>query len=93
MPSPVVRLNRAVAVAHASDAATALRLVEELDAEDALRDFRPLEAVRGELLERMGRRDAAAAAFDRAGALPGNDAETELLRRRAAALRSDQASP
>lgn len=87
-PSPVVRLNRAVAVAQAAGPATALTLVEQLAAEDALRDFRPLEAVRGELLERLGRADAAAAAFDRAAALPGNDAEGALLRERAEALRS-----
>jgi RNA polymerase sigma factor (sigma-70 family) len=86
-PSPVIRLNRAVAVAQADGAATALTLVEELVAEGALRDFRPLEAVQGELLERLGRADAAAAAFDRASALPGNDAESALLHERADALR------
>jgi RNA polymerase sigma factor (sigma-70 family) len=90
-PSPVVRLNRAVAVAHAEDAASALDLVEELDAEGALRDFRPLEAVRGELLDRMGRPDAAAAAFERAASLPGNDAEGSLLLARAARVRAENA--
>lgn len=92
-PSPVVRLNRAVAVACAEDPAAALRLVEELDAEDALRDFRPLEAVRAELLERLGRTDAAAAAFDRAAALPGNDAETLVLQARASVLRAPGGAP
>lgn len=80
-PSPVVRLNRAVAVAMTSGPAAALTAVETLDGE--LRDFRPFHAVRGELLERLGRPDAAAAAFTRAAALPGNDAEGEVLRRRA----------
>ncbi|KAA9106276.1 RNA polymerase sigma factor [Microbacterium rhizomatis] len=84
-PSPVVRLNRAVAVAMADGPDAALVLVRELESD--LGDFRPLHAVRGELLERSGDADAAAAAFDRAAALPGNAAETIVLRRRSAALR------
>jgi len=87
-PSPVIRLNRAVAVAHAEDPRSALQLVEDLDAEGALRGFRPLEAVRAELLERLGETDAAATAFDRAAALPGNDVEAAMLRERSAALRA-----
>ncbi|NLG63967.1 MAG: RNA polymerase subunit sigma-24 [Candidatus Cloacimonetes bacterium] len=85
-PTAVVRLNRAVAVAHQRDPATALVLVDELAGE--LSGFRPWFAVRAELLERMGRQDAAAAAFDDAAALPGNAAETAVLRGRADALRS-----
>ena len=83
-PSPVVRLNRAVAVSMAGDPAGALQLVDGLAGE--LSDFRPLHAVRAELLERVGQPDAAAAAFLTAAALPGNDAESTVLTRRATAL-------
>jgi len=86
-PTPVIRLNRAVAIAHDEDAAAALELVDELAGE--LSDFRPWVAVRAELLERMGRRDAAAAAFEQAAQLPGNEAETDVLRERALALREE----
>jgi predicted RNA polymerase sigma factor len=83
-PSPVVRLNRAVAVSMAGDPVTALGIVDSLT--DELADFRPLHAVRAELLERTGQRDAAAAAFLAAAALPGNEAEATVLTRRAEAL-------
>ena len=83
-PSPVVRLNRAVAVSMVDGPDAALREVEALDAD--LGGFRPLYAVRAELLEQSGRTDAAAAAFREAAALPGNDAEAVVLRRRADAL-------
>ncbi len=83
-PSPVVRLNRAVAVSMAGDPVAALEIVESLT--DELTDFRPLHAVRAELLERTGQRDAAAAAFLAAAALPGNEAEAIVLTRRAEAL-------
>lgn len=83
-PSPVVRLNRAVAVSMAGDPEGALQLVDGLAGE--LSDFRPLHAVRAELLERVGKPDAAAAAFLAAAALPGNEAESTVLTRRAAAL-------
>jgi predicted RNA polymerase sigma factor len=84
-PSPVVRLNRAVALSMAGDPASALLIVDSL-AED-LTGFRPLHAVRAELLERVGEPDAAAEAFLAAAELPGNRAEAEVLRRRAAQLR------
>ena len=83
-PSPVVRLNRAVALSMARGPEPALAVVDGLEPE--LPGFRPLRAVRAELLERLGRTDAAAAAFREAAALPGNDAETTLLLRRAAVL-------
>nr|BFF09597.1 hypothetical protein GCM10025699_09000 [Microbacterium flavescens] len=83
-PSAVVRLNRAVAVSMAEGPESALPIIDELDAE--LGGFRPLHAVRAELLERMGRPDAAAAEFLAAASLPGNEAEATVLRRRAAAL-------
>jgi RNA polymerase sigma factor (sigma-70 family) len=81
-PSAVVRLNRAVALSMAEGPQPALLEVNSLESE--LAGFRPLPAVRAELLERLGDTDAAAAAFLEAAALPGNDAETALLRRRAA---------
>lgn len=91
-PSPVVRLNRAVAVAMADGPDAAIALVEGLDAE--LGEFRPLYAVRGELWERRGDTDAAIVAFERAASLPGNDAEAIVLQRRAASLRAAaQAAP
>ena len=83
-PSAVVRLNRAVALSMVEGPEPALAVVDALEPD--LAGFRPLEAVRAELLERMGRRDAAAAAFLEAAELPGNEAEATLLRRRAAAL-------
>lgn len=83
-PSAVVRLNRAVALSMARGPEPALAVVDELAPE--LSGFRPLPAVRAELLERLGRTDAAAAEFLAAAALPGNAAEGEALRRRAAAL-------
>jgi RNA polymerase sigma factor (sigma-70 family) len=86
-PSPVVTLNRAVAVSMADGPEVALPLVEGVA--DALSGFRPLHAVRGELLERIGERDAAADAFMTAADLPGNSAEATILRRRADALRRE----
>ncbi|GAA1921674.1 RNA polymerase sigma factor [Microbacterium aoyamense] len=80
-PSPVVALNRAVAVSMADGPSAALPLVDGLA--DDLSEFRPWHAVRGELLERLGEPDAASAAFRRAASLPGNDAERDLLLRRA----------
>ncbi|WP_203580819.1 RNA polymerase sigma factor [Microbacterium hibisci] len=84
-PSAVVRLNRAVALSMARGPEPALAVVDELTPE--LSGFRPLTAVRAELLERLGRTDAAASEFLAAAELPGNAAEAEALRRRAAALR------
>lgn len=81
-PSAVVRLNRAVALSMTEGPEQALAVVDGLAGE--LAGFRPLPAVRAELLERLGKTDAAAAAFLEAADLPGNDAETALLRRRAA---------
>ncbi|HYI51073.1 MAG TPA: sigma-70 family RNA polymerase sigma factor [Microbacterium sp.] len=83
-PSPVVRLNRAVAVSMIEGPEVALGEVDGLAAD--LAQFRPLHAVRGELLEQIGQTDAAAAEFLAAAALPGNQAEATVLLRRAAAL-------
>jgi RNA polymerase sigma factor (sigma-70 family) len=85
-PSPVVRLNRAVAVSMVDGPVTALAQVDELAGE--LIDFRPLHAVRAELLAQLGASDAAAHEFLKAAELPGNEAEASVLRRRADDVRS-----
>ncbi|MGC5223649.1 RNA polymerase sigma factor [Micromonospora sp. DT81.3] len=85
-PSPVVRLNRAVAVSMAAGPDQAMLIVEDLVADGSLDDFRPLHAVLAELLERLGEPDAAATAFRHAADLPGNEAEGRALRARADAL-------
>jgi RNA polymerase sigma-70 factor (ECF subfamily) len=77
-PSPVVSLNRAVAVAEVDGPATALALVDELD----LADFHLFHAIRADLLRRLERRDEAARAYDQAIALAGNAAERAFLERR-----------
>lgn len=85
-PSPVVELNRAVAVSMASGPGAGLELVDALAAEPALGNYHLLPTVRGDLLEKLGRTDEARAEFERAAALTGNAREQELLRARAAAL-------
>jgi RNA polymerase sigma factor (sigma-70 family) len=80
-PSPVVELNRAVAVGYAQGPQRGLAVLEAIDA-DALRGYPQLEAVRGDLLERLGRGPEARAAFARAAGLTRNEAERELFRRR-----------
>jgi RNA polymerase sigma-70 factor (ECF subfamily) len=80
--SPVVELNRAVAVAEAEGPEAGLRIADSL----ALGDYRYLHATRGELLRRLGRDGEARAAFERALALAHDDAERRLLQRRLAAL-------
>lgn len=82
--SPVVRLNRAVAVAEAGDLDNALSLLDGLG--EALPHLHRLPAVRGELLARAGRHTEAAAEFDRAIERCANDPEREQLRSRRAAL-------
>ncbi len=85
-PSPVVELNRAVAVAMASGPAAGLALVDALAGEPALASYHLLPTVRGDLLEKLGRTDEARAEYERAAALAGNAPEREMLRARAAAL-------
>jgi RNA polymerase sigma factor (sigma-70 family) len=86
MPSPIVELNRAVAVSMADGPAAALPLVEALAAEPALRDYHLLPSVRGDLLDRLGRFEQARIEFERAAALTANTRERELLRRRSAEM-------
>ncbi|MGH2910078.1 MAG: RNA polymerase subunit sigma-24, partial [Solirubrobacteraceae bacterium] len=80
--SPVVSLNRAVAVAEAGATERALELVDAL----ALGDYRYLHSTRAELLRRLGRRAEARAAFERALALAATDPERRFLAGRIAAL-------
>ena len=84
MPSPVVELNRAVAVGMAFGPEAALELVEALESEDALRGYHLLPAVRGDLLARLGRSEEAGVEFERAAALTANERERTVLLRRAA---------
>ncbi|MFE1437922.1 RNA polymerase sigma factor [Streptomyces sp. NPDC058739] len=86
-PSPVVELNRAVAVSMAEGPAEALRIVDALAAEPALRGYHLLPSVRGDLLGRLGRTAEARAEFERAAGLARNERERELLLRRAGELR------
>jgi RNA polymerase sigma-70 factor, ECF subfamily len=81
-PSPVVALNRAVAVAEVDGPTAALALVDEL----ALADFHLFHAIRADLLRRLARREEAARAYDQAIALAGNAAERAFLERRRAEL-------
>ncbi|MER5215062.1 RNA polymerase sigma factor [Streptomyces sp. NPDC002838] len=83
-PSPVVELNRAVAVSMAEGPEPALEIVDALTAEPALRDYHLLPSVRGDLLLRLGRGEEAWAEFVRAAELTRNERERELLLRRAA---------
>jgi RNA polymerase sigma factor (sigma-70 family) len=85
MPSPVVELNRAVAVSMASGPAAGLELVDALTGERALQGYHLLPSVRGDLLQKLGRLDEARAEFERAAALTRNARERALLERRAAA--------
>jgi RNA polymerase sigma factor (sigma-70 family) len=83
-PSPVVALNRAVAVAMASGPAAGLALVDGLAAEPGLARYHLLPSVRGELLRRLGRLAEARAEFERAASLTENERERTLLLERAA---------
>lgn len=87
-PSPVVDLNRAVAVAMAHGPAAGLCLLDELAAAGALERFHPLHAARGRLLDRLDRPAEAVAAYRRAIDLCGNDAERAFLVRCLAAAES-----
>jgi len=82
--SPVVELNRAVAVGMAEGPAAGLSIVDRLMHEPALKAYHLLPSVRGDLLHKLGRHEEARAAFETAAALAGNRREQDLLRRRAA---------
>jgi RNA polymerase sigma factor (sigma-70 family) len=78
-PSPVVELNRAVAVSMSDGPAAGLTLVDALVDEAALKNYHLLPSVRGDLLERLGRREEARAEFERAASMTHNQREKELL--------------
>jgi RNA polymerase sigma factor (sigma-70 family) len=84
MPSPIIELNRAVAVGMAEGAEAGLRMVDRLVHEPALRNYHLLESVRGDLLRKLGRCEEARAAFEAAADLARNKREHDLLKRRAA---------
>jgi predicted RNA polymerase sigma factor len=82
-PSPVVELNRAVAVGMAAGPAAGLDIVDVLRHEPSLQSYHLLATVRGDLLERLGRYEEACAEFQRAAALTSNTRERNLLNERA----------
>ncbi|MDQ3605177.1 MAG: RNA polymerase sigma factor [Gemmatimonadota bacterium] len=85
-PSPVVELNRAVAVAMAFGPAAGLDLVDALASEPSLKSYHLLPSVRGDLLAKLGRSREARTEFERAASLTRNARERELLLERAAAM-------
>jgi predicted RNA polymerase sigma factor len=82
-PSPVVELNRAVAVAMAFGPAAGLDLVDRLTSEPSLRSYHLLPSVRGDLLSKLGRNEEARVEFERAASLTRNARERDLLLERA----------
>jgi RNA polymerase sigma-70 factor (ECF subfamily) len=84
-PSPIVELNRAVAVAMASGPAAGLELVDALTADRSLANYHLLPSVRGDLLKKLSRFDEARAEFERAASLTQNARERDLLLQRAQA--------
>ncbi len=76
-PTPVVALNRAIAIGEVHSPAVALALVDEL----ALENYYPFHAARADLLRRLGRHQEAAAAYERAAAMAPTEAERDFLRR------------
>ncbi len=91
-PSPVVELNRAVAVSMASGPAAGLALVDALTAEPSLAGYHLLPSVRGDLLAKLGRFDEARDQFERAASLTRNGRERQLLLERAAACARESAA-
>ena len=92
-PSPVVELNRAVAVAMASGPAAGLALVDALASEPLLKSYHLLPSVRGDFLFKLGRYDEARAEFERAALLTRNARERALLLDRAQACAGSSAAP
>jgi predicted RNA polymerase sigma factor len=87
-PSPIVELNRAVAVAMAFGPAAGLEIVDELTCEPSLKNYHLLPSVRGDLLAKLARFDEARAEFERAATLTKNARERKLLLERAARYRT-----
>ena len=82
-PSPIVELNRAVAVAMAYGPQAGLELVDRLAAEPSLQGYHLLPAVRGDLLQKLARLDEARLEFERAASLTRNERERDLMLERA----------
>lgn len=91
-PSPVVALNRAVAVSMASGPAAGLELVDAIAADPALRNYHLLPSVRGDLLKKLGRAAEARREFERAASLTRNTRERALLLERAASVTATDAT-
>src|SRR5207248_3840709 len=91
-PSPIIALNRAVALSMAFGPAVGLELVDTLTSEPSLKSYHLLPSVRGDLLAKLGRLDEARAEFERAAALTRNVRERELLLERARAAEPDRRS-
>jgi RNA polymerase sigma factor (sigma-70 family) len=85
-PSPVIELNRAVAVGMADGPAAGLAIIDRIASDKQLRNYHWLPSVRGDLLAKLGRNGEAKEEFERAAMLAGNAREKELLLERAAAL-------
>jgi RNA polymerase sigma factor (sigma-70 family) len=85
-PSPIVALNHAVAVGMSSGPAAGLEIVDTLTGEPSLRSYHLLHAVRGELLEKLGRYGEAREEFERAALLTGNTRERQFLQERAGSI-------
>jgi len=85
VPSPVVELNRAVAVSMASGPAAGLELVDALKDDPALKNYHLLPSVRGDLLNKLGRKEEAREEFERAASITRNTRERNLLLERARA--------
>ncbi len=92
-PSPVIELNRAVAVSMAFGPARGLELVDALTAEGALKAYHLLPSVRADLLAKLGRAAEARTEFERAASLTRNDRERELLLNRARSCAAGSTSP
>ena len=92
-PSPVVELNRAVAVAMAFGPEAGLELVDALSAEGSLESYHLLPSVRGDLLKKLNRLDEARAEFERAASLTRNGRERKLLIERAQACAAGSRPP
>jgi predicted RNA polymerase sigma factor len=90
-PSPIVELNRAVAIGMAFGPAAGLELVDTIAGEPTLKTYHLLPSVRGDFLAKLGRRDEAREEFERAATLTCNARERELLLGRAAACSRPEA--
>jgi len=86
MPSPVVELNRAVAVAMADGPAAGLAIVDRVRNEPALKDYHLVPSVRGDLLAKLGRKEEARAEFERAASMTRNAREREFLLNRSKSM-------